>query len=347
MVNSSILLADKPCWLDLPKDHLENLGNFQCNEISEINNLVHEYHLIPKTDTSKIISRIEILKNIEKEIIIQCNKEVSRSSKKFLKNIYLASKEKRIYLEELELLRLKFVADPDYINHYFYTIPEGFDKGIPLFLFNRKMYDSTLRIYWGENFVEILDPCHRFLTTYFDLWREMNSGNQDYFSFFVWLEGQNLPFEMTSVHFFSEKEKSEKEIICINGKLCLQKTAEVFSCSKKDKEYLFVIDLDERLFLCEGSKEIRHDSLTFGKPVLSAGAMIIEKGDIVRLALESGHYQPSVSNGVQLLNILRKKGINISPEVLFDFYYNFEKCTLSIKDFDDKYGACNIPASGS
>lgn len=328
----SFLLANQPSWLDLPKDSLTSLSYLKNEETSEIDKLISEYHFIPKTDPLKILERIVYLKTIEQKLFDQITPKLSKKNKKFLKNIYETAKEKRIYLENLENLRFNLTSNQDYLNHYFYDISKNCDNWIPLFLCNQRKYDSTLRIYWGEYILGVLDPCHRFLTTYFDLWRQIDPENLDYFLFFIWLEGQNVPFDITRVYFFTEEEKNAKEIVQKQGKLCLKITDDFFSSSQK--ECLFIIDLEEKIFVTEGTREIRHDSLSLGKPVIAAGNIIIQEGVIIRLGLESGHYQPTILHGIQLLTILRKKGIPLSSDIKIDFYHDNTQHSLCLKDFE-------------
>lgn len=337
MLQSMCLFADKPCWLDLPKDPLENIGNLSEKGLSEVNKLISYYHGIPKTDATKIFERIAILKEIEDKLLIQTNSEkFTLPGKRFLQNIHQATKEKRLYLESLEELRTKLANQKNYINDQLYNIPYEYHTREPLFLVNKRLYDSRIRTYWGEYILEIIDPCHRFLTSYFDLWHEINPGSLDYFSFFIWLEGQNVTFEITSVLFLTEEEISDCEIICRDGKLFSKSTGELFS-SDPIKEYLFIIDLNERLLVAIGSKSIRHDSLSHGKPLLSAGNLVIEDGIIVKLGLDSGHYQPKISNGKQLIEILREKGAIFSSDAKIEYFENSGKQTLRLEEFIYKY----------
>lgn len=319
-------------WLDLPKDALEKIGNLS-TPAPLINQLIQQYHSVKKTDPSTIAIRISYLKEIANLLSKHIETESNLIAKKFLTNVCRTAEEKSRYLEALNDIRIKFITDPNYIENYVYDLAGNNPNKILLFLVNERRYDSKLRIYWGEYFLEVIDPCHRFLTSYYDLWLETNPLNKDYFPFFMWLEDQNVNFELTAVRYFTNVEKDQCEVIVKGGKLVKKMTGEVLSCCQEDQEYLFIIDLDERIYIAKGSKEVRHTSLSYGKPVLAAGNIIVKQGIICRLGLESGHYQPNISNGLQLLNMLLDHSAVFSLDAAFDFYHNGEKQTLLLADF--------------
>lgn len=331
-------LAGNVHWLDLPKDSLEKIGGLSCGN-SEIDQFIQQYHSVDKTDPSKINTRIIYLDKIANLLSEYEKREVNFNSKKFLKNIHKTAIEKRRYLEALDGIRLMLSLNPEYITNYMRNTSKNCTDSAPLFLVNERKYDSKLRIYWGEYFLEVIDPCHRFLTSYYDLWIESNPINSDYFSFLYWLESQNVHFEVTAVHYFSSSEKSKYEIIVEEGRLKEKCTGKLLNCYKKEEEHLFIIDLEKKLYVTKASKEIRHTSLSYGKPVLAAGNLVVRQGIIYRLGLESGHYQPNTDDGQQLLNILVEQGANFSSDAALDFYYNGEKQSLLLSEFKEKFSS--------
>lgn len=320
-------------WLDLPNDSLEKLGNVTVST-TFVNQLIQQYHSIEKTDPSKLTIRISYLKEITDAILILVEQESDPRAKKFLNNIYLTAEEKERYLEALDAMRLKLSMNPDYIQAYMLDVEGISGNRTPLFLVNKRAYDSKLRIYWGEYYLEVIDPCHRFLTSYYDAWLATNPTNNDYFSFFIWLEGQSVHFEVTSVRYFSNSEKSQCEAFVKEGKLVKRINNEILTCCQKNKEYLFTIDLDERFYIVKGEKGIRHTSLSHGKPVFAAGNILIKEGIIYRLGLESGHYQPTLIDAKQLLDILHGYEVTFSPDAVIDFYHNEGVHTLTLAEFE-------------
>lgn len=328
------LYSESVHWLDLPIEPLEVIGNID-SSFSDINLLIQQYHKIEKSTPSNIPIRINFLNEIA-DLVSKKIKAVSNlKNRKFLNNIFNTAKEKSRYLLALEMIRTRAIADHQYIENYVFDVRKNATNHLPLFLVNMRSYDSKLKIYWGEYYLEYIDPCHRFLTPYHDLWLQTKPTNRDYFSFFCWLENQNVHFEVTSVYYLPNSKKAEYEVIVQDGKLH-DKTSELLNCCQDDKEYLFLIDLDEKMYIFQGSKEIRHTTLSWGKPVLAAGNIIVSQGVIRNLGLESGHYQPNISNGKQLIEILLEKRASFSSDIMFDFYHNGEKLSLSLSDFLEK-----------
>lgn len=325
-------LSAKAHWLDLPRDPLEKIGGLG-SPLPLINQLIDEYHSIKKPDSSMLALRICYLKEIVDLLSKHIEKESNPRARKFLTNVRRTAEEKGEYLRELENMRRNFIVNPHHIENYAHDLVKLKTNRNPLFLVNERKYDSKLRIYWGEYFLEVIDPCHRFLTSYYDLWLETNPLDKDYFSFFVWLEGQSVNFELTVVRYFTDAEKDQCEVTVRDGKFVKKMTGEVLTCCQEEQEYLFIIGLDERIYIVPGSKEVRHTSLSHGKPVLAIGNINIREGVTYKLGLESGHYQPTPSDGQQLLGMLLDREVTLSLDTVLDFYQDGEKQSLSLADF--------------
>lgn len=64
---------------------------------------------------------------------------------------------------------------------------------------------------------------------------------------------------------------------------------------------------------------IFHSSYLGGGTVMAAGSMLIERGEIKRIRSDSGHYKPTPSNMIALLQALNMVGVNLSQIVMENF----------------------------
>ncbi|MBS0652364.1 MAG: hypothetical protein JSR39_02430 [Verrucomicrobia bacterium] len=91
------------------------------------------------------------------------------------------------------------------------------------------------------------------------------------------------------------------------------------------KRYLFSIDLTGEIYAAEEGLGISHSSFTGGRPVLGAGLLQIDQGQLTSLALESGHYMPSMEIGHQILKIFEEKGALLPSNLEVVFFYDRNK----------------------
>jgi hypothetical protein len=153
----------------------------------------------------------------------------------------------------------------------------------------------------------------------------------------LWLEEQNLPAELLSIKFLSEEDLKKCLVGVKNNLLHFSFSGKMIPISEDEKEYLFILDLQKQLLICEESKTIHHDSLSHGKAVFGSGTMIIKRGVISSISLDSGHYQPTPFEGIQILSILQEKGIKISPFLKIEFFEDGEKSTLTVEKFIQRF----------
>lgn len=106
--------------------------------------------------------------------------------------------------------------------------------------------------------------------------------------------------------------------------------------TEEGKEYIFSIDLTERLLLIPATKTIHHVSLSHGKPVLGSGNMTVSQGKITSIQLESGHYLPTLQNGLQILDIFKKMNIFLEPSTPFTYYDSLGKHEVTVGEFQFK-----------
>lgn len=331
--------AKPPIWIDLPSDDYSVLSKLQNDKFNHLNVLVQNYHAINKQDASLLEQRISALNAICNYLNLWDDMNEPKALKKFISNIRDIAVNKKQYLNEL---KIRFEDGSfEYSALYKYHMDQnGILKGLqPIFLHNSKEYDSTNGQYWGEYWMETIDPCHRQLTTYYNLWRKSNP-NSSLGTFFLWLEDENLSKDVLYLNFMSDLDLKSHTVKVKNGLIYFNNfdAENIIDYDDPNQEYIFNIDLSGEIILVPANKHIHHVSISKGKPVLGCGNMLVRKGKIVSIELESGHYLPTIEHGIQTIKILQRKGITLDPRVKFSYYADFSKHTSTIEEFTDNYG---------
>ena len=78
----------------------------------------------------------------------------------------------------------------------------------------------------------------------------------------------------------------------------------------KPIEYLYVMDEFGNFYIGDDKKVIHHSSFLEGGPVASAGHIVIQKGKVLSISNESGHYKPPEAIFQQAVTELKAKGIS-------------------------------------
>ncbi|MCI0382403.1 MAG: hypothetical protein L0207_05070 [Chlamydiae bacterium] len=332
---SSVVFAIAPPWIDLPEDDYSKLALFEDERFIALNDLVVQYHSIPKTSEDHLKERIQALQKISNFLSVWIHQEKFKHRRYFLSNIERIASNKRWYLNEIYVRYINRQFEMDYLKSYHEGLGGMKTEYEPIYLAHRRLYDSNIGIYWGEFWYETIDPCHRQLTPYYDLWRKQQREPKPILSFFMWLEDQNLSRDISFIEFLDQEQLDQNTVFVNEGVLYLfskGKAIPVDYC-EEGKEYIFSIDLAEKLLLIPVSKTIHHSSLSHGKPVLGSGNMTVSHGKITSIQLESGHYLPTLQNGLQILDILKKMGILLEPSTPFAYYDSLGKHEVTLGEF--------------
>jgi hypothetical protein len=90
----------------------------------------------------------------------------------------------------------------------------------------------------------------------------------------------------------------------------LQADQWIYAVSKEDEPKFFSVnDQDPKVMQMTGNVGLNHSSILKGRPVLCAGTLIVEDGDLIWLTNNSGHYQPSWRQLYDLAEYLDGKGV--------------------------------------
>lgn len=353
-----------PDWIDFPDDDYVAVLGYDTPNVRRLNSLIACYNEIAKDQIATLGNRVKILE----KIIVFLGNWVENSlsvidKKKHLIWIQTIAESKREYLSQLNVLytrqldRLEIqekLLICDIKNNFFDSnsrkehLPNDIaDNSTDLevkqnsyeiiTLNNNRFFSLKMKEYWGDFWLEAIDPCHRRLTPFYMQWIKIKEHHPETPHFFLWLENQNLPKYIPRVKYLNPEELENARLYVIQGLLCKKKGGSFEPVHLMDTRVrnLFVIDLHKDIYIAEEeAMGISHSSFTHGRPVLGAGLMLIDQGILHALNLESGHYLPSIEIGRQILLILNEKAINLPETFSVTYFFDRNKYTASVQKDD-------------
>ena len=192
----------------------------------------------------------------------------------------------------------------------------------PIVLTNRRYFWPEYGTYWGDYWMETLDPCHRHLPHMHLLWQRLQrtvpGGLPHYL---LWLEENHAIAHPSWMRFLSSAEQQEKRILVDQGRLTNLR-GRPLHCTDS-QHFFFVVDLAGTLFATRTDPHLCHSSFTRGGPVLASGGLQAREGRLIHLKFESGHYLASPAEWWQALQILLEAGIYLDEGLrvtVFDRY---------------------------
>lgn len=183
-------------------------------------------------------------------------------------------------------------------------------------------YGNQMNDIWGDAYLDILDPAHRNLIFWKQVWQ--NSGSK--LPFFTALEEYIMPPNTPHIFFYDDLEIEKRKATIFNNQILLENTP-VNSPDVVDdsNQTMFIINENNELLIDFSSKHIRHISLSSGKPVLGGGLMVIKNGYLQEISNSSGHYLFNTDDFIQTIKLLFEQGIQIHHDVIVDHWYAFSK----------------------
>ena len=127
-----------------------------------------------------------------------------------------------------------------------------------------------MKEHWGAFWLESIDPCYRRLANYYQFWLDTKPLINSYISFFFWLESQPISKDLPAVNYYSEEKLVKCLIEFKDGHLINNETKELVT-TPKNLRNIFILNLEEQLYLETVTPGVWHSSLSLGKPVLCAG----------------------------------------------------------------------------
>lgn len=117
------------------------------------------------------------------------------------------------------------------------------------------------------------------------------------------------------------------------------KEALTLHCLPAEDYGFFVLTMSRDLYMAkhrtcglDGSPGFYHSSYVAGDPVACSGTMLIQKGEVKRIRLNSGHYQPHMNNLRALVMALRMWAVPLHGVIFEDFKGNPIGKSGSIED---------------
>jgi len=328
----SPLLAAPAKWVDFPRDELSQHAGFSSERFVKLHELAESYHSLEKSSFENLAKRIQALEEI-RHFLEEWMREESFAQNVFLKNIHEITINKSWYLNELKTIYSSSGESLEKQKAYHEEVVEV-GAYLPLILINSRHYDSKLGVFWGEYWLETLDPCHRRLASYHDIWKREAAKNHSFPPFFLWLETQDVSADIPFIAFYSEKERQKCRTQIRNGHLyCEEPRKEDSLCDEGEKECVYIIDMNKELYITPASQSSRHISLSHGKAVLAAGTLKVKKGKITEISFESGHYLPSIEAGKQTIQILKELNVELHEEVEVKYYQHNSPHVTSLLNF--------------
>lgn len=308
MPSSFARIEHEKAWVDVP-DAAEAEKAFSGHGWSqEIMDSLRAYHSFDKSSVSALDDRIRVLAELS-EMLGSLGADLS-VRKRMVKLAAMADK-KAWYLRQLQEL----YARTD-VNDRFTDSSSELNQMV---LVNSISYDFNLPTAWGLYWLEALDPSHRLmLTPYYLRWEAQNTN----IPFFMWLEEQDVPFYSPEVDYFSNEEILDARASLDSSTGVLRDVkGEIIHTANDGSEYIYVLSAETGLLIAKGSEEVRHTSLSRGRPIIGAGSLKVREGRITHIDVESGHYQPSAEDLVRIVSWLENHGALISPDQLRVKYY--------------------------
>lgn len=340
-------------WVDLPNECYLTILGYETENTKALDALIREYNLIPKDQVAGLPNRINKLNDVVDFVKTWSENKIEKIDKpKHLKWIAEISEKKKNYLMQLLQMYENKLHKDELQNLYHTDISMLKDiSKTPIFLNNHRFFSLKMREYWGDFWYESLDPCHRRLTPFLDQWKAVKNRNPEQVPhFFLWLETQHIPNYIPRVTYLKGADLESKRVIIKDGYFW-QNTFSGWTLANfhiPSKRYLFVIDLRGEIYVSEEGGGISHSSFSCGKPVMGAGLLQIHQGQLMSVALESGHYMPTIEIGHQILKIFEEKGTVFPDNLEISFFFDRNKYKMefsakplpSLEQFKDVLESC-------
>ncbi len=169
--------------------------------------------------------------------------------------------------------------------------------------------------------LEHKDPKHRTKDILLELWmkykKETNQNppldfNADYHEFYQWVDEKEKAQKIPRITYLNPAQQELFKATIDHNAIKIFGGLADTSSIKGDKPGLaaFVMDNQNNIYLGEKEKhEFQHSSFLSGADVSCAGYVKIQKGKIIAISNESGHYKPDDLDLAIAISVLREKNV--------------------------------------
>ncbi len=280
---------------------------------------LRKYEKLDKLEVSALSERIATLKELNETLLSS--------------NIYLSGIKHGIVKKQEHLVALQHLFNLGILRNrkelYNPEVEDLFqvkDKSL-LSLKNDIIYDFDANVLLGKYLLEAVDPAHRFtVVKYIDQWQQSTKD----VPFFMYLEKHCIYDLIPQIKYFSDKELKPLEIHIQNG-LLYQADGQLLT-TDKNKEYLFVLGKNNQFYGCYSQKGVKHTSLSRGEAIKCGGALGVEKGKVLWINLDSGHYFPSLAHLNKLVYYMKQHGVQLNGDIPVNYHENYMRKSISLKE---------------
>lgn len=285
--------------------------------------MLDEYHNVDKTNYNSLGLRVEKLEVIYSEAKkLLDHHQWNDYAQLSLSTLADISINKSQYLRQLQQLYKKYNDDFDTIACLYKATDDN--QHSLLELVNEIYYSPHLQEEIGLFWLEATDPCHRQLIPYWKKWNKLKNTTL----FFLWLEEQNVPVQVSKVNYIAD-EKLKAHV--------MQTTDHGVKLSNEtltSNEYLFIINMEQQILICQAKPGFRHTSLSHGKPIIAAGSLWFEDNQVIKVSFKSGHYRPTSFQYRQGWFFLKEKRL-LGKIKTVEYYKGTEFVSQHLTEFEE------------
>jgi len=323
---TTLLKGEAGChWSDPPFMDYRHILFTQDDRIEMLNQLVADYHALPKNAAECLEERIAALAGIQtysRSLVEQASLVNVRPTLQKLDKLVT---EKRNYLQALA----RMPADENIGNFHEGSGGLFSAKYAPIIMKNEASFSVVKREYWGKFWFEAMDPCHRQLAGYCQAYLLSRPKVPSYLDFFLWLETAYVPGSTSAVVYLQKEDLAQRSLVPRDGYLCWLGNGNRVT-TRSQVRNLYVIELTGRILLAEDANGLFHSSLSLGRPVLGAGLVGIQDGIVHQINFESGHYRPDLSQGFQTLLLFKDQGLRFAKDLEIIYFEQGRKYRSSL-----------------
>lgn len=334
MIYASVGYSSDIHWQELPESETFFTMMSVDESFNDLQLYLDTYHAIKKDDLKLLDYRIGMLG----KIISECDKLIvkgyeSKYTQLSIVALRKISMSKKNYLAQIGKLYDFFDDDFNSVKHLFAR--EYYPRSeMSLELKNSTFFSPHMESEMGFFWVEMLDPCHRPLYIYWKKWQKLGIKTP----FFLWLEDEVVDRNISRTNIISAHELDKYKIKIKSGRIHTVNSSigmQIVNESTEDREYLFIINLNDELLICEAKSGNRHVSISGGRPVLAAGNLWIKDGMLTKIFFRSGHYLPTLKNYKFTYRFLQDLGVNMTQIKTVDYYLDTTIVSQSLDEFKE------------